>query len=205
MISVIPKESEARLRRLFGPDYDTLLPAEVQSLVTADLEGEVSNSRLQLIQKEHPVELTKMLQILYSRGFLEQVGQKRGSSYRLPTWASSLAPVAPPLAPLAPVAPPMTSDATDLARNPELQEISRPAWEKKKLIPSLTRKIILSLCEGRFLSADQLSQLMNRGKEKLQENFLSEMVASGELELLHPNQPTHPGQAYRTNPKRTQS
>jgi len=99
----------------------------------------------------------------------------------------------------------MNSDATDLAKNPELQEISGPAREKKKLIPSLTRKIILSLCEGRFLSADQLSQLMNRGKEKLQENFLSEMVASAELELLHPNQPTHPGQAYRTNPKRTQS
>ena len=61
MISVIPKESEARLRKLFGADYDTLSPAELQCLVTADLEGEVSNGRLQLIQKEHPVELTKKI------------------------------------------------------------------------------------------------------------------------------------------------
>ena len=229
MISVIPKESEARLRKLFGADYETLLPAEVQSLVTADLEGEVSNGRLQLIQKEHPVELTKMLQNLAARGFLEQIGQKRGSSYRLPTWPSSLppaasslalgapplalrapplAPGAPPLAPVAPPpaqgAPPVSRNATDFANNSELLEIARPAREKKKLIPSLTRKIVLSLCEGKFVSADQLSQLMDRGKEKLKENFLSEMVASGELELLYPIQPTHPGQAYRTKNGRTE-
>ena len=236
MISVIPKESETRLRKLFGADYETLLPAEVQSLVTSDLEGEVSNGRLQLIQKEHPVELTKMLQNLAARGFLEQIGQKRGSSYRLPTWPSSLlpaasslppaasslalgapplAPGAPPLAfeapPFAPVAPPtaqgappVSRNATDLAIYSELLEIARPAREKKKLIPSLTRKIVLSLCEGKFVSADQLSQLMDRGKEKLKENFLSEMVASGELELLYPRQPTHPGQAYRTKNGRTE-
>ena len=88
MVSLIPAASEARLRKLFGPDYDTLTPIEVQTLVTADLESEVSNSRLQLIRMEHPVELTKMLQGLASRGFLDQIGQKRGTSYRLPAWAS---------------------------------------------------------------------------------------------------------------------
>ena len=79
-----------------------------------------------------------------------------------------------------------------------LIEIARTAREKKKLMPSLTRKILLSLCENRFLSADQLSQLMDRGKDKLQENFLSDMVEADELELQFPNQSTHPAQAYRT-------
>ncbi len=68
---------------------NTNSPIEVQALVTADLEGEVSNGRLQLIRKEHPVELTKVLQGLASRGFLDQIGQKRQTSYRLPEWALS--------------------------------------------------------------------------------------------------------------------
>ena len=46
MVSLTPPESAARLRKLFGVDYDTLTPNEIQALVTADMEGEVSNSRL---------------------------------------------------------------------------------------------------------------------------------------------------------------
>jgi hypothetical protein len=68
------RESFMQCRRmsqsLFGDDYATLTPIEVQTLVTAALEGEVSNGRLQLFRSEHPVELTRMLQNLTSRGFL---------------------------------------------------------------------------------------------------------------------------------------
>ena len=99
MVSLIPPESAARLRQLFGPDFELLTPIEVQTLVTADLEGGVSNARLQLLRSEHPVELTRMLQGLAARGFLDQVGQKRGSIYRLPAWATALAPGATALAP----------------------------------------------------------------------------------------------------------
>ena len=109
MVSLIPAESQARLRKLFGADYDSLSPIEVQTLVAADLEGEVTNSRLQLIRMEHPVELTRILQSLASRGFLEQVGQKRGSSYRLPAWAS---PVDSGASPVAQVASPFAASAS---------------------------------------------------------------------------------------------
>lgn len=85
MVSLIPGESENRLKQLFGNDYESLSPMEMQTLVTADLEGEVSNSRLQLFRSEHPTELTRMLQGLAGRGFLEQIGQKRGAIYRLPS------------------------------------------------------------------------------------------------------------------------
>ena len=105
MLSLVPAESATRLRQFFGDDFSSLSPIEVQTLVTADVEGEVSNSRLQLVRTEHPVELTKILQSLAARGFLEQFGQKRGCSYRLPTWVFPLARVAPP--PLALEAPPL--------------------------------------------------------------------------------------------------
>lgn len=235
MVSLIPDESSTRLRQLFGSDYDTLTPIEIQTLVTADLEGEVSNSRLQLIRTEHPVELTKMLQGLASRGFLDQMGQKRGASYRLPTWAvssgsrsvpfispasapvteaSSLAPPASSLAPPASaltagastLAPPATVPTAEASALPEgspesdleLLEIARPAREKPRLVPELAKTIIRRLCWKRFLTADQIGALMDRGKDKVQKNLLAPMVASGELLLRFPDQTTHPDQAYTT-------
>ena len=42
---------------------------------------------------------------------------------------------------------------------------------------------------------------MDRGKDKLQENILSEMVDSFELKLRFPNQPIHPDQAYIAIPR----
>ncbi len=206
MSSLIPPASETRLRKLFGPDYDTLTPIEIQTLVTADLEGEVSNSRLQLIRMEHPVELSKMLQGLASRGFLDQVGQKRGASYRLPTWAS---PTTAAASPFAPASSPLMVEASPLGNDTGLQlagtspeivshllEIAKPAREKQRLIPELTKRIIQQLCTGRFLSAAELAGLMDRSKDKLQEKFLSQMVAEGELRLRYPDQPTHSDQAY---------
>ncbi|CAK0768821.1 hypothetical protein CCP4SC76_500012 [Gammaproteobacteria bacterium] len=199
MVSLLPPESEIRLRRLFGKDYATLTAIEIQTLVTADLDGEVSNGRLQLVRSEHPVELTKMLQSLTTRGFLEQMGQKRGSSYRLPTWASLISPGASSLAPGASSLAPGASALT-FEEDSRLLGIAKPAREKKKLIPSLMRTIIRRLCDGQYLTADQIGTLLDRGKDKLQKNFLSHMAKVQELELRFPDQPTHPDQAYRTNP-----
>ena len=210
MVSLIPPASEARLRELFGPDYDTLSPIEVQTLVTADLEGEVSNSRLQLIRMEHPVELTKMLQGLASRGFLDQVGQKRGTSYRLPAWASAsphvvgASPHVVGASPHVVGASPLVAGASPLVAesppntDPYLLEIAQPAREKPRLAAELTKTIIRRLCSGRFLTAAQIGTLMDRSKDKLQEKFLTIMVAGGELRLRYPDQPTHFDQAYTT-------
>ena len=223
MVSLIPPESAARLRKLFAADFDTLIPNEIQALVTADIEGEVSNSRLQLIRMDHPVELTKMLQGLASRGFLDQVGQKRGTSYRLPAWASSLTPGASALtlgaSALAPGASALTMEASALApgasaltpgasalapppsaeNDPELLETARPAREKPRLMPELTKTVIRKLCSGRYLTADQIGVLLDRSKDKLQRSFLTSMVHDGTLILRYPDQPTHPEQAYKTN------
>jgi ATP-dependent DNA helicase RecG len=202
---------------LFGEDFNRLAPLEVQTLVTADLEGEVSNGRLQLIRSEHPVELTKMLQGLATKGFLDQVGQKRWCRYRLPDWAAPVARGASPLAleapPLARGAPPLALEAPPLAAgapplvpgvapeaDPVLLEVAKPAREKKKLTPALTKRLLRRLCEGRFLTAEQMALLLERTKDKLRDNFLAAMVNEGELQLRYPDQPTHPEQAYRSNP-----
>ena len=196
MVSLIPPSSESRLRKLFGTDFGTLNPIEIQTLVTADLEGEVSNSRLQLMRMEHPFELTKMLQGLASRGFLDQVGQKRRTSYRLPDGASALTDGASALTDGASA----LTDGAIAESDGQLLEIAKTARDKPRLMPELTKTIIRNLCSRGYLTADQIGELMDRGKDKLQKKFLAVMVADGELTLRFPEQPTHPDQAYRTNP-----
>ena len=164
----------------------------------ADLEGEVSNSRLQLMRMEHPFELTKMLQGLASRGFLDQVGQKRGTSYRLPAGASALTDGASALTDGASALTDGASALTDGAiveSDGWLLEIAKTARDKPRLMPELTKTIIRNLCSGGYLTAEQIGELMNRGKDKLQKKFLAVMVADGELTLRFPEQPTHPDQA----------
>ena len=104
------------------------------------------------------------------------------------------------LPPFEPAASPLAQSASFIApeNDEELLGIAKPARDKKKLIPSLTKTIIRRLCSDRFLTAEQLGNLIERRKDKLQENFLAAMVAVGELSLRFPDQVTHPDQAYRT-------
>lgn len=84
MVSMLPERSLEKLRELFGIPFDGLNQEEVQALVTAELEGEVSNRRMKEICDRHPSDLTKILQGLVRRSFLSQVGQGRGTRYTLP-------------------------------------------------------------------------------------------------------------------------
>lgn len=220
MVSLIPPESEARLRKMFGADFETLAPLEVQTLVTADLEGEVSNGRLQLFCQEHPAELTRILQNLTAQGYLEKFGQKRQTYYRLPAWRTSVAtsptsngsppaaagtpPTAvgtPPTAagtpPIAVATPPIAA-ATPPTEEEQLLAIAQPAREKPRLAPELTKAIIRKLCLSRHLDAARIADLMRRDAEKMRERFLNPMVAAGELALRYPAVPNHPQQSYTT-------
>ncbi len=85
MVSLIPAETLERLRRRFGTGtVDDLQPPELQALATADIEGIVSNSRLQQLLHDHPTDITRTLSRLCDRGLLVSHNRGRWTSYRLP-------------------------------------------------------------------------------------------------------------------------
>ena len=57
-----------RKGELFVEELAGLGPEEVQALVTADVEGVVTNSRLRQFSNQHTTEITKTLQGLWQRG-----------------------------------------------------------------------------------------------------------------------------------------
>ena len=84
MISILPESSVKILSEQFGEPFKQLNPEEVQAVVTAQLEGEVTNRRMQEMCGRHPSDLTKILQGLVRQGFLTPEGQGRGTRYVLP-------------------------------------------------------------------------------------------------------------------------
>jgi ATP-dependent DNA helicase RecG len=88
MVSLLPETSVGKLRRQFGTQFTELSEPERLAIVTADVEGSVSNSRLQEICDLHPSDITQLLQKL-CKGFLNQKGRKRGTFYVLKPVPSS--------------------------------------------------------------------------------------------------------------------
>jgi ATP-dependent DNA helicase RecG len=58
--------------------------------------------------------------------------------------------------------------------------------------------IILTLCTGRFLTANQLAELLKRNPNAVRSGYLTRLAATDRLELKHPDKPRSRYQAYRT-------
>lgn len=198
MVSLLPPESLDLLGRRFGSRFRALTETQVQALVTAHLEGEVTNARMQEMTDLHPTDITKMLRGLVKGGFLRQESQRRWAHYHLEAVGSphsggdSLHSGGD--------SPHSGGDSLHNGADAALLAIAAPARAKKRLPPAEMRAVIVALCRDRWLTATQIGRCLGRDAENLQTRFLTAMVKEGRLELRHPDVPNRPDQAYRTKP-----
>lgn len=205
MISLIPAETLDRLRRAFGSRIDSLAPAELQALATADIEGAVSNARLQELLTDHPVDITRRLTRLCEQGLLVSDNRRRWTTYRLSGGAEEpslfsagdSSHLAGDSSHLAGDSSHLAGDSSHLAGSHEaLQAIAAPVATIGKAAPALVRAVILKLCTGRHLTADQLGEFLHRNPDGLRSRYLSPMVSEGLLRLRYPAAANRPDQAY---------
>lgn len=205
MVSLIPEEVEAELRQRFGDRFAALDATAVQAVVTARVEGAVTNGRMQEITGEHPKDITSVLQSLVRDGFLEQQNQRRWASYRVVGDSPQNSPQSPVDSPQTPDDSPQTPANSPQSAGglpPELQALlpfAEAARSRRRLPADEMRAVIERLCRDRWLTAAEIAVLVSRDAEKLQSRFLTEMVRSGHLRLRHPDVPNRPDQAYRAN------
>lgn len=205
MVLTLPEEVLDGLGQRFGVDFNDLGPDEVQALVEAALEGNVTNQRLQEMLTLHRVDITRMLRGLVQKRFLVSDGIGRGTRYRLPVLDGTppLSDTAPPLSPAAPLpgdtAPPLSpSPDSGLVASP-LWAIAEKVRTRQRAKRELVRETILALCAQEYLNLQQLATLLGRSSaKKLQEDYLSPLARSGLLRLRFPDTPNHPQQAYRS-------
>lgn len=213
MVSLLPESAVEKLRKILGDELKTLNAEEVQALVTADLEGAVSNFRLQSLTDRHPSDLTKLLKNMVGKDLLEKDGHGRGATYR---WSERLRIVSNPATPVrtpgatggAPGASVNFSGATGASgvagerdippRDPALLSIASPARTNKRLPRAEMQNVILGLCQGRELTGREIAELVQRNQDRVLKNYVSRLVEKGLLARKYPDDPSHPQQAYRS-------
>lgn len=151
------------------------------------------------------VDITRLLQTLVRHRFLVAQGIGRGTSYRLAGEAPGSAmrgdtpPHKEPISPHKAGSPLISSPDKDAAGDQErLVALAAPVKASRRAAPELVRKVVLDLCENRFLTLRELAELLGRTKQNLRDRYITELVRDGRLELRYPDTPNHRDQGYRT-------
>lgn len=212
MVSLIPDEVDRALHLRFCDRFATLDKTAVHAVVTAQVEGSVTNARMQEITGEHSKDITGVLQTLVRDGLLTQQNQRRWASYRVAEDSPQSGDDSPHLAvnspqsspQLQPDSPQLGGDSPQFDRLAGLPDevrallpVAEPARKNKKLPVPQLQAVIGQLCAGRWLSTSELAALVDRDADKLQTRFLTAMVKNGALELRYPDVRNRPDQAYR--------
>jgi ATP-dependent DNA helicase RecG len=206
MLSTLPEAALEALRGRFGARFENLTPDEVHAVVTAYVEGEVTNLRLQDMLTLHRVDITRMLRGLVQKGLLVSDGAGRGTRYGIPALEGDAAsPLSDTASPPRDAASPLSmsipegAHAEPAVMDEVLWHIAEPIRKQPRAKPELMKKTILALCEVEFLSLQQLATLLGRSStEKLRENYVGPLVSEGRLTLRYPEAARHSEQAYRT-------
>lgn len=95
----------------------------------------------------------------------------------------------------------LTLDALDGATLARLREVALPVSGSERSRPETVRRVVLALCEGRYLGLRVLAQLLARDSNgtDLRKRTLNPLVQEGRLLRAYP-QPSDPRQAYMTAP-----
>jgi ATP-dependent DNA helicase RecG len=210
MLSLIPAEILEKLRQRFGVPTITSLPGlELQAVATVELEGHVTNRRMQELVDEHSTEITKRLQALCAAGFLESDNRRRWTTYRFREREPSMFDgetegdsqhLDPNSQHLDPNSQHLDPNSQHLERE-NLPAIAAVVAQTGKAPPSVVQQTILALCRGRFLTVSELAKLLNRHPTGLQQRFLKPMRENGMLQLRYPQSGNRPDQAYTSAQK----
>jgi len=226
MISLLPKEAIEELKGVLGDSFNDLNEMERVALITAQCEGYVNHSRLKELSREHPHDITVSLHALVENGFLKSEGIGRGTFYYLPgkhpirdeMFGASEVSSAQRSEHLSvdrggldragfnragfnrPIRSMQSSEHLENYSEhlDTLLPIAESVRSVKKAPKELVESTILQLCDGRYLTLEELSSLLNRSKDSLRNHYINPMLQDGRIEQKYKNVPTHPNQKYRT-------
>ena len=81
-----------------------------------------------------------------------------------------------------------------------LEVLATEPRNKKRLNPERLIKVILDICQGRYVTIRSLAKLVNRHPKTLQDQYLKKLVRERRLQMAFPTTPTHERQAYAATP-----
>lgn len=215
-ISLFPPEVTAEMERRFPKTMHSLDENGRLALATAILEGRVTNERLQELTDQHPRDLTFLLKTLVKNGFLIVREKRRWSSYTLAPENTASLPHKQGSLPHKDVSLPhktaisqhkkinfqqdekgLHDEVPATRTDSALPDIIREIQHQQRTNPGKMEEAILILCKDRYVTPQELADVLKRNMRTLKNSYLSKLVRLNKLVLRFPNQPTHPSQAYQ--------
>ena len=200
MVSMLPEATLAELHVHFGEAFEQLDRNEVQTVVAAALENDVSNQRLQEILPLHRVDITKLLRGLVRKKLLLPDGVGRGTRYALNIDTNGGSSNANGGSSNANGGSSNANGGSSSAQESILSETAGSVARVRNARRAPTEAVeeaVLTLCADDFRTPSQLALALNRSTKRLKEAYLPALVARGALESRFPSNPTHRNQAYR--------
>ena len=183
----INNKEKVSINPLTAKDVRNMYGDALVILSTAEIEGVVSNLRLQGLLNKYSSEISIMLKDLCSQGYLNPENKGRWTSYHLNKGiglkqGSLFENLDGHLNEKMD-----TSDKKDghLGRN--MQEIKS----------SELKSYIVEICSCRYLTIEEIAVKKRRTSKYLKNKIVSQLLKDGLLERLYPTAPNHPNQAYK--------
>ena len=214
-ISLLPEQSILVLKNTLGENLKSLSKDEVVALVAALEEGQITNTRLQILINKNSIEVNKILSSLIDKKLLKTEGQRRGTIYLLSNMFnhssylnensinSEMNSINKEVNSINNSDNSINKEVNSINNNEDIQKklvnIAKKIENKKRVNLSLMEDIILELCEVKPMKLSELAKLLNRNDVGLRSNYLNKLVKQNKLKLLYPGQINHPKQAYVTD------
>ena len=183
MLSTIPEETLTELKQLFGNEIDMLGGDELMVLATCQIEGDVSNQRLQYLIDRHKTDITKLLQELCREKFLTSENKGRWTTYHLNK------------AYLLKQGSSNEGSSNEGSSNEGSSNEGR-SINKKRLTNQELTTLIKDVCADDYKSLEEISRESKRTVKHLSERIIPKMIENGNLIKLHPD--NHPNQKYKS-------
>ena len=196
---LLPKDSLEHLEYIFGKDVRNMYALVILS--TAEIEGVVSNLRLQGLLNKHSSEISIMLKDLCSQGYLNPENKGRWTSYHLNKGiglkqGSLFENLDGHLNEKMD-----TSDKKDGHLNEKMDTSDKKdghlGRNMQEIKSSELKSYIVEICSSRYLTIEEIAVKTRRTSKYLKNKIVSQLLKDGLLERLYPTTPNHPNQAYK--------
>ena len=183
LFSIIPSDTLEDLKKLFGDSVEALGKEELTALAICQIEGDITNIKLQYHFDLHRTDITKLLQELCKNGYLISENKSRWTTYRLNLEYKD-----------------RDESANEDTSNEDTsnEDTSNEDTSNEKDNSARTKKLqekILEVCISEYISIEQIAEKVGRSERHLKNKVIPEMVKHNLLVKLYP-QKNHPQQKY---------
>jgi predicted transcriptional regulator len=210
MFSVIPDAVLNELNAIYD-DVSNLTADELTALSFCQIEGSISNQRLQYVLNMHSADITTLLKKLCANDYLESDNNGRWTTYKLKEKVASSNPKVD------------TSNkvATSL-ENADNQTITQSKVDtsnakvdtsgtkvdtsdmvatRTKLSKAQLEEKIMRICQSDYIKMEEVATILRKSVDYLKNKVFPDMIKAGKLEKRFPFTHNHPEQGYKTAEK----